>query len=204
MNSFDDLDLPALSPAHRYKLLSALVVPRPIALVTSLNTDGVVNGAPFSFFNVVGEDPPTVMLSIGKEEGGRLKDTTTNILNLKEFVVHIADQSMLQALHDCGHPFAPEVSEIAATGLTVHPSLKIRVPSIVEAPVALECRLLEAVESSSRHVIFGEVVWVRLRKGLLNAEGMRINLEKHSPPARMGGGLYIRTDEVVTVKSSYS
>ena len=199
-----DTDIPALSPMERYKLMIALIVPRPIALVTTLGEDGVVNAAPFSLFNMVGEEPPLVMFSINKLADGAFKDTVRNILRDQEFVVHITDQAMAQAMHDCGHPFDPGTSELDQTGLTARPSAKVRVPSIAEAPVAFECVLHETLESTSRYVFFGRVVWLRTRPGLVNPANLRVDLEQHSPPGRMGGGFYLKTRDVFTLQSTFA
>lgn len=199
-----DTDIPALTPHERYKLMAALIVPRPIALVTTLSADGVVNAAPFSLFNMVGEEPPLVMFSINKQANGVLKDTTRNILRSREFVVHIADQAMAQALHDCGHPFGPETSELEQTGLSVRPSAKLLVPSIAEAPVAFECVLHETLESTSRYVFFGRVIWLRTRPGLVDPDNQRVDLAQYSPPGRMGAGLYVRTDDVFPIHSTFA
>jgi flavin reductase (DIM6/NTAB) family NADH-FMN oxidoreductase RutF len=200
---FLNIDIQALSPRECYKLMAALIVPRPIALVTTQGNSGVVNAAPFSMFNMVGEDPPTLMFSIDKQQGGTQKDTVRNIQETNEFVVHIADQAMAQAMHDCGHPFTPEVSELDQTGLSTIPSVKVRVPSIAEAPVAFECVLHETLESPSRFVFFGRIVWLRSREGLVDQQTLKVNLSSHAPPGRMGAGLYVKTDSVYAINSTF-
>ena len=137
-----DIDFARLTAYQRYKLMASLIVPRPIALVTTLGTSGVANAAPFSMFNMVGEDPPLVMLSINKLQGGALKDTAANILASGEFVVHIADEAMAAQMHACGESLPPEVSELAQTGLTLVPSSTVRPPRIAQAPVAFELSLI--------------------------------------------------------------
>src|SRR5205814_8906770 len=97
-----EIDFSKITAYQRYKLMASLIVPRPIALVTTINDAGVVNAAPFSMFNMLGEDPPILMISINKLEGGRLKDTSANILANGEFVVHIADEAMAEQMHRCG------------------------------------------------------------------------------------------------------
>ncbi|MDM0071573.1 flavin reductase family protein [Variovorax sp. J31P207] len=184
--------------------MAALIVPRPIALVTTLGAEGVVNAAPFSLFNMVGEEPPLVMFSINKQADGVLKDTVRNIQRSHEFVVHIADQAMAQALHDCGHPFGPETSELDQTGLSTRPSAKVRVPSIAEAPVAFECVLHDTLESASRYVFFGRVIWLRTRPGLVDPSNLRVDLAQHSPPGRMGAGLYVKTEDVFPLHSTFA
>ena len=102
-----DIDFASLSEYQRYKLMASLIVPRPIALVTTLGETGVVNAAPFSMFNMLGEEPPIVMISINRLQDGQLKDTAANIVRTKEFVVHIADEAMAEQMHRCGERLPP-------------------------------------------------------------------------------------------------
>src|SRR4051794_21823972 len=113
-----DIDFDELTAHQRYKLMASLIVPRPIALITTLGTNDVVNAAPFSMFNMMGEDPPIVMVSINRLQDGRLKDTAANILATGEFVVHLADEAIAAAMHACGESFPPEISEVAVVGFT--------------------------------------------------------------------------------------
>lgn len=187
-----DIDFAQLSAYQRYKLMASLIVPRPIALVTTLGAHGVVNAAPFSMFNMVGEDPPLVMLSINKLQDGRLKDTAANILASGEFVVHIADEAMAQQMHACGATLPPEVSELAVTGLTPVRSSRVTPPRIAEAPVAFECVLHETLENASRYVFFGRVVWLTAREGLVDTQAWRVNLRDFHPVGRFGASFYTR------------
>ena len=104
-----DIDFDTLGAYERYKLMAGLIVPRPIALVTTLSSDGVVNAAPFSMFCMVGEDPPVVMISVTKLDGVAQKDTAVNIDAGSEFVVHIPDERMAMRMHRCGTRFPPDV-----------------------------------------------------------------------------------------------
>jgi flavin reductase (DIM6/NTAB) family NADH-FMN oxidoreductase RutF len=188
------IDFDALSAYQRYKLMASLIVPRPIALVTTLNEDGVVNAAPFSMFNMVGEDPPLVMLSVNHHNSqGRLKDTARNILARREFVVHLPDEGLAEAMHRCAAECPAEVSELDLTGLHAVPSHTVAVPSIAEAPVAFECVLHEHLENASRHVFFGQVRWLRARDGLVDTHTWRVRLQDYFPVARFGASFYVRT-----------
>ena len=122
-----EIDFSTLGAYERYKLMASLIVPRPIALVTTLGADGTVNAAPFSMFNMVGEDPPVVMLSINKLQDGQLKDTAAHILRSKEFVVHLADEPIAAAMHRCGDRLPVHESELAYTGLSMTPSHSVQV-----------------------------------------------------------------------------
>ena len=155
-----DIDFSTLTEHQRYKLMASLIVPRPIALVTTINADGVVNAAPFSMFNMLGEDPPILMISINKLQQGHLKDTAANILANKEFVVHIADEAIAEQMHQCGETLPSHESELKAFGLTAAASAAVHPPHIVEAPVAFECVLSEKLETDSRYIFIGKVVWL--------------------------------------------
>jgi flavin reductase (DIM6/NTAB) family NADH-FMN oxidoreductase RutF len=195
MTGVTEVDFLGLSAYQRYKLMASLIIPRPIALVTTLGASGVANAAPFSMFNMVGEDPPLVMISINRLKDGRLKDTAANILASGEFVVHMSDEPMAQKMHACGEAFPSEVSELAAVGLTPVPSHGVRPPRIAEAPVAFECVLAEQLVTESRYVFFGEIRWMVARDGLIDTEAWRVNLRDYAPVARFGASFYIRTGD---------
>ena len=190
-----EVDFESITAYQRYKLMASLIVPRPIALVTTLGPTGVVNAAPFSMFNMVGEDPPILMLSINRLKDGRLKDTAANILRSGEFVVHMSDEPMAQKMHDCGEAFPSDVSELAAVGLTAVPSHSVAPPRILEAPVAFECLLHEKLETESRYVFIGRIVRLAARDGLIDTTAWRVNLREYAPVARFGASFYTRTND---------
>lgn len=188
-----DIDFSTLTAYQRYKLMASLIVPRPIALITTLGATGVVNAAPFSMFNMMGEDPPIVMVSINKPEGGRLKDTAANILRSGEFVVHLADEAIAAQMHRCGEALPVDASELDAVGLTTRPSSEVAPPFIAEAPVAFECRLWETLQTESRYIFIGRVLWLHARDGLVDTELWRVRLQAYFPVARFGASFYVRT-----------
>jgi flavin reductase (DIM6/NTAB) family NADH-FMN oxidoreductase RutF len=189
-----DIDFNELTAYQRYKLMASLIVPRPIALVTTLGATGVVNAAPFSMFNMVGEDPPLVMISVNRQNAqGRMKDTAANILRSGEFVVHLPDESIAVQMHACGEALEPDVSEVAHTGLTLRPSRAVAVPTIVEAPVAFECVLHEQLVNESRYVFFGRVEALHAREGLIDTARWRVRLQEYFPVARFGASFYLRS-----------
>jgi flavin reductase (DIM6/NTAB) family NADH-FMN oxidoreductase RutF len=188
-----EVDFRTLGAYERYKLMASLIVPRPIALVTTLSASGIANAAPFSMFNMVGEDPPIVMISINRMHDGRLKDTAANILNNEEFVVHLCDEPIAARMHACGEAFPPTVSELDVVGLTGVPSHVVSPPRIAEAPVAFECKLHEKLETESRYVFIGRVLWLSARSGLIDTERWRVNLRDYAPVARFGASFYTRT-----------
>lgn len=190
-----EVDFESITAYQRYKLMASLIVPRPIALVTTLGATGVANAAPFSMFNMIGEDPPILMISINRLKDGGFKDTAANILRSGEFVVHISDEAMAQKMHDCGEAFPSDVSELAAVGLTPVPALSVAPPRILEAPVAFECVLHEKLETASRYVFIGRIVHLAARDGLIDTEAWRVNLREYHPVARFGASFYTRTSE---------
>ena len=189
-----EVDFEQLDTYPRYKLMASLIIPRPIALVTTLGANGVANAAPFSMFNMVGEDPPILMISINRLTDGRLKDTAANILHNGEFVVHMSDEPA-QKMHDCGKAFPSDVSELAAVGLTPVPSRCVAPPRIQESPVAFECVLHEKLETESRYVFIGRIRWLAARDGLIDTTAWRVNLREYSPIARFGASFYTRTND---------
>src|SRR6202140_1179804 len=128
------IPLSDLGPHERYKLLCGVVVPRPIALVTTLDANGAVNAAPFSFFNVFSEDPPLVVLGLQNKADRTPKDTTRNIRRDGEFVVHMVDEALASAMNDCAIDFPSGNSEVEATGLATLPSIDIAVPRLAAGP----------------------------------------------------------------------
>jgi flavin reductase (DIM6/NTAB) family NADH-FMN oxidoreductase RutF len=194
-----EVDFGELTSYQCYKLMASLIVPRPIALITTVGEAGVVNAAPFSMFNMMGEDPPIVMVSINRSHGGRLKDTAANILLNGEFVVHMADEAIAAQMHRCGEPFPPEVSEAEIVGFTTSPSRTVKPPRIAEAPVAFECVLHEKLETPSRFVFIGRVQWLHVRDGLVDRERWRVRLQEYFPVGRFGASFYVRTRDRFSV-----
>ena len=190
-----EVDFEQISSYQRYKLMASLIVPRPIALVTTLGANGVANAAPFSMFNMVGEDPPILMISINRLSDGRLKDTAANILHNGEFVVHMSDEPMAQKMHSCGESLPSDVSELTKVGLTPVPSHCVAPPRILESPVAFECVLHEKLETESRYVFIGRIKWLAARDGLIDTDAWRVNLRDYSPVARFGASFYTRTTD---------
>ncbi|MCA6215572.1 flavin reductase family protein [Ideonella sp. B7] len=190
-----DIDFSGLTAYQRYKLMASLIVPRPIAWVTTLGPQGVVNAAPFSMFNMIGEDPPILMLSVNRLQDGRLKDTAANILAHGEFVVHLCDEPLAEQMHACGESLAPEVSELERFGLATAPSQSVRPPRIALAPVAFECTLHETMETDSRYVFIGRVRWLHVRDGLVDTDTWRVRLQDYHPVGRFGASFYVKTNE---------
>ncbi|MCX7319761.1 MAG: flavin reductase family protein [Hyphomicrobiales bacterium] len=193
------IDPAELGAEKAYRLLTGIVVPRPIAWVTSLSPGGAVNLAPFSAFTFVSPKPPMLAISVGRK-AGVYKDTARNILAREEYVIHIADSPLLSAVHDSSAEHPPEVSEVDMLGLETIASDHIAVPRLAAAPIAMECRFrqcLEFGETRSR-LIVGEVVAFHIRDGLLVND--KIETESLDPIARIAGPRYARLGEIVTLK----
>ncbi|MGO4282476.1 NADH-FMN oxidoreductase RutF, flavin reductase (DIM6/NTAB) family [Cupriavidus sp. OV038] len=188
-----EIDFNAITEYQRYKLMASLIVPRPIALVTTLGPDGTANAAPFSMFNMLGEEPPIVMISVNRLGDGALKDTAANIVRTKEFVVHLSDEAMAEKMHRCGERLPPDVSELARVGLTAAPCTQVAVPRIAEAPVAFECTLWETLETASRQIFIGRVLRLHARDGLIDTERWRVRLQDYFPVGRFGASFYVTT-----------
>lgn len=198
-----EFDFSTLPPATCYKLLVAAVVPRPIALVSTVGADGVVNAAPFSFFNLIGDDPPMVIVSVENRPEGPPKDTRRNIDDTGEFVVNLVDEPMAERMHACSQDFPPGVSEPAEVGFALEPSQVVKPPRIADAPFSLECRLIQRVEINPRRLLaIGQVVWLRARDGLIDETTMRVNTADYHPVGRLYADRYIRTRDSFSITSS--
>lgn len=191
-----------LEVAKRYKLLVGLVVPRPIALVSSQGAGGVVNVAPFSFFNALGDDPPIVILSIENRDEGPPKDTARNILETREFVVNLVDEPIAAQMHACSEAFAPEVSELERVGFTAAPSHRVAPPRVAESPASLECRLHTHVPIGPRHLLIGEVLWLHVRDGIVDPQTLRIVPDRYHPVGRFYANRYCRTRDQFTIEAN--
>jgi flavin reductase (DIM6/NTAB) family NADH-FMN oxidoreductase RutF len=189
-------DLAALSASDRYKLLAGLVVPRPIALVTTQSADGRVNAAPFSFFNVFAEEPPLIVLGLGISLRGGAKDTTMNILATGEFVINLVDEPIAEAMNLCAIDFPPEISETEVAGLDLLPSQKIAPPRVAQAPVNFECRHYETLQAASeRHLVVGEILIAHVKDGVVDPATLRVDRDLYAPIGRLFGGGYVRTHD---------
>ena len=195
-------DFETLPPRERYKLLTATVLPRPIALVSTLNEDGGVNAAPFSFFNVFSEEPALVVLGLEgakDSEGalnGRYKHTTENIFRTGEFTVNLVDEDIVEAMVKCAANAPAGISELPFAGLTASAPVKIGTPSISEAPVSLECRSYDMLKVSDTRVLaLGEVLALKARDGLIDPVTGYLDWDQYHPVGRLYANGYVRTGD---------
>lgn len=173
-----ELDLEGQFADRAYAILASLVVPRPIALVTTISPDGKVNAAPFSFFNVLGARPPIVALAPGDRDDGTPKDTARNIRLTHEFVVSLVDEALGEAMNKCAASLAYGESELQHAGLHPSPSSVVAPPRIVEAPASLECKEWGTLQIGDNRVVIGLVKRVHLRDELFDPEKRRVRGDK--------------------------
>lgn len=154
------------------RLIFNTIVPRPIAWISTVSKEGVVNLAPFSFFNAVTTKPPILFVSIGRRRDGSLKDTARNILETGEFVVNTVSRRLLEKMHLSGKDFPPEVSEAEQLGVELEPSVVVTPPRVKESPASLECTLMEHLQpgSVSMYVFVGKVVAIHYRPEVLESQ----------------------------------
>ena len=190
----DQLDVDAT-----YKLLTGIVVPRPVAWITTLSDSGVVNLAPFSAFTFVLSQPPMIGVSLGRKAGVR-KDTANHMWNSREFVVNIGDQTHLEKIHESSGEYPPEVSEVDLLGLAIAPSLHIKVPRLADVPVSMECTLSQVIEFGNIGTEFfvGEVLAYHIRDGLYR--NGKVETRELNPVCRLGGPNYATLGEVITLR----
>jgi flavin reductase (DIM6/NTAB) family NADH-FMN oxidoreductase RutF len=180
----------------RYTLLISLITPRPIAFISTLSDKGIPNAAPFSFFNLMGNDPPIVAIGIGKDVTRKndLKDSGYNIQKTKEFVINIVNESILEQMNMTSIDFPPDVDEFEIAGLTKLPSIKVKPPRIAESPANLECRLASTVEIGNTRVVLGEIIYLHIKKEFLDHENKTVLTDLISPVGRMHkNSVYTRT-----------
>ncbi len=179
--------------ADNYKLLTNLVVPRPIAWVSSLGPTGVINLAPFSFFNAVDSDPVFVIVSVGVRDNGAPKDTAKNIESRGEFAINMVTEDLLEAMNISAADFPPDQSELIAADLHAAPSVCIQAPRLAEAQVSLECKLFRSLPLGSNTLYVGEVVMFHVADHLL---GPRLHVNGFAPIGRLGSpSMYCRTTD---------
>jgi len=187
-----------LNQRDRYKVLTSFVLPRPIAWVTSVGPAGVVNAAPFSFFNVFCEDPALCMFAVSKRPDGRMKDTLANIRRTGEFVVNIPDESLARAMHETSGDFPPDIGEPNYLGLKLAPSSRVATPRLADTPWAMECKTWKEIDvNGDRVLIMGEGINFYIRDELWDHDAMRVHMDRYHPMGRMFADRYCRTDDRV-------
>lgn len=186
-----------------YKLLTGIVIPRPIGWISSISEEGVPNLAPFSYFNAVGDDPPHVMFAAGRGANSN-KDTLNNVLATKQFVVNMVTEELVEQMNSTAQGIPPHESEFDLANLTPIPSLKIKPPRVKESPIAMECELvhhytLEDNKFGGSTILVGRIVMFHIAENVL-LDDFKINLETYKPVARLAGSNYSKLGELFSVK----
>ncbi|KFC66216.1 Flavin reductase domain protein FMN-binding protein [Devosia sp. LC5] len=191
-----EIDPTPLAMRDNYKLMTGLIVPRPIAWVSTLSENGQVNLAPFSAFTFVSHKPPMLAISIGRR-GTELKDTGNNILRTGEFVVNIGNLALLEPLHLSSAHYPSDESEVEALGLETAPSSLVAPPRLADAPASLECRLnfSRPFGDEENYLMVGEVLRFHIKDHLVNAG--KVETRDLDPVARLGGPKYATLGEIV-------
>ncbi len=188
-----ELLLKELPLQERYKLLIGLVIPRPIAWVSTWSENGVANCAPFSFFNVIAEEPPLCILSFNLRSDGNVKHTLKNIRRTGEYVVNLSDEATANALHASSAELPESESEFARNGLTPVPAAMVKHPRIGEAAASLECRVERRIAfGPERELVIGEILLIHAREGLVDPKTKRIS-EAYRPVGRLYASRYCTT-----------
>jgi len=193
-------DLAQIPTTDAYKLLVSTVVPRPIALATTVDGAGRVNAAPFSFFNAVSSVPPVVVLGIspGDASGDGYKDTERNIRDSGEFVVNLVDEALAERMNICAVDFPASIGELEKAELTPLPSVGVRPPRIAQSPVSFECRRITGLSLGPRSTLeVGRVIHIHIRDDLVDPAKTYVHTEKMRLVGRMHGrGWYARTTDL--------
>jgi flavin reductase (DIM6/NTAB) family NADH-FMN oxidoreductase RutF len=193
-------DLAQIPTTDAYKLLVSTVVPRPIALATTVDCEGRVNAAPFSFFNAVSSVPPVVVLGIspGAASEDGYKDTERNIRDSGEFVVNLVDEALAERMNICAIDFPAGTGELEKADLTALASVGVRPPRIAQSPVSFECRRITGLSLGPRSTLeVGSVIHIHIRDDLVDPVKMYVHTEKMRLVGRMHGrGWYARTSDL--------
>lgn len=189
------------SERDNYKLLIGSIIPRPIAFITTQSDSGVVNGAPFSYFNIVSSNPPMVSVAIQRPTS-EMKDTARNITNTGEFVVHIVDEENVGKINETAASLPPSESEVEVAKLTLVPSTKISVPGVMEAKVRMECRLVQAIplggDGPGSDLFIGEVIQFHVDEAIY--ENGRIDPRGLAAVSRLAGANYAAVGEIFSIE----
>ncbi len=169
-------EMDALEGHQRYKLMSAAIVPRPIAWVSSMSASGIGNVAPYSFFNMMGSSPPLIVLGTMRQPDGRLKDTAENIIETREFVVNLVSEASLDAMNLTCTDAPPDIDEAALANIPMVNSTHIGPQRIENAPVSFECRLWQHIDAPPETaILIGEVAAMHVDDRYINANNLRLD-----------------------------
>lgn len=198
-----ELDPDQMEQKSIYKLLTGIIIPRPIGWISSISKEGIFNLAPFSFFNAVGDDPPHVMFSTSRGNNTN-KDTLTNVLDTKQFVVNMVTEALAEQMNSTAQPIPAHESEFDFANLTPIPSLKIKPPRVKESLITMECELvhhytLEQHKFGGATIMIGKIVMFHVDEKVW-LDDYKINLDTYKPIARLAGAHYAKMGELFSIK----
>lgn len=198
-----ELDVSKLSVADAYKLLIGTIVPRPIAWVSTVSLNGQPNLAPFSFFNGVCSNPPSLLFCPVNHPDGHEKDTLRNIRETNQFVVNVASEDLVAQVNQTSGNYPVDVNEFAEAGVTAAPSKLVKAPRVKESPASFECEVLQIVQvgpggAGSGHVVIGRILYAHFADGVYK-DG-KIAIDKLKPVARLGGPNYCPVREIFALE----
>ncbi len=192
-----ELDLLTTHADRAYPILAGLVTPRPIAWVTTLNEDGSVNAAPFSFFNVFGSEPPLVIFAPGDRDDGSPKDTARNCRRTGEFVVNLVDEALAEVMNRTSATVPYGVSETERESLETAASSSVSPPRIAASPAALECKVHSIQQIGENRLVLGIVHRVQVREEFFDSDTLRVRGDRFHPVGRMSvPNWYCRTGDL--------
>ncbi len=184
-----------------YYALTGVVIPRPIAFISTISESGYFNLAPFSFFNAVSSNPPTVAISIARNTPSKLKDTLANIEATQEFVINIVVDDIVEAMNKTAAEYPTEINEFEIAGLTAAPSTMVRAPRVLESPVNLECKLNQVItigqDETESGLVLAEVIAMHIDEAVVTDN--RVDSRKLKAVGRLGGSEYSHTDSLFTL-----
>ncbi|RAR75408.1 flavin reductase family protein [Flavobacterium aciduliphilum] len=186
-----------------YKLLTGSIIPRPIGWISTIDENGINNLAPFSYFNMIGDDPPHVMFSTRRDNNTN-KDTLNNVLTTKQFVVNMVTEDLVEQMNATAQVVPAEVDEFELVGLTPIASLKIKPNRVKESPIQFECEMvhhyfLENHKQGGACIVIGRIVMMHIDETIL-LDNHKINMETYKPVARLAGSNYSKIGEVFSIK----
>jgi flavin reductase (DIM6/NTAB) family NADH-FMN oxidoreductase RutF len=197
------LDFSQLNAAESYRWLSSTVTPRPIAWVSTLSAKGVTNLAPFSFFQVICDDPATLMVNVGLRPGGAMKDTLLNARDTGELVIHLVSKAQAEHMNATAATLARDDSEFDAVGIATVPSVRVKPPRIAAASVAFECSLAQVIEYPPEHprqfLIFARVLLAHIDDAVM-ADDRHVDPAKLDLVGRLSGSWYSTTRDRFALK----
>lgn len=197
------LDFTSLSANESYRWLSSTVMPRPIAWVSTVSADGLFNLAPFSFFQVICDDPATLMVNVGLQADGRLKDTVRNVQETGELIIHLVSRAAAESMNATSATLAHDQSEFELAGLATTPATLVKPLRIADVAVAFECEVAEIklypADNPRQFLIFAKVLLGHIDDAVM-ADARHVDAAKLDLVGRLSGSFYSTTRDRFSMK----